>query len=269
MGRWAARIAELELAGRAFGKETHQTMQKKLLSIQKLSQSYPAGCLGLGSREVLTEISFELEPKQRVLVAGPNGSGKSTLLRLLAGVERPSAGEALLGGLQITSSAARRRIGYAPDGCPFPGELPARTMIQIVGELAGLGRREARRQATRMLARVGLEPHAKRQIRHYSKGMQRRFTLAAAFLGAPDLLLLDEPTDGLDAQGFCVLDELFDEAQERGAALLFASHVASLTCHEVHILFEGRLARSGSPEELVHVEGGLLTCYRELGTDGA
>jgi len=120
-----------------------------------------------------------------------------------------------------------------------------------------------------MLARVGLEADARRRLGHFSKGMQRRFTLGAALLAEPELLLLDEPTDGLDAEGFGVLDQLLDEARDRGAGVLFASHVAALACDRAHILWEGRIAKSGSPDELVSSRGGLLATYAELaaGTD--
>lgn len=213
-------------------------MGSKLLHISNLGQSYPTGFLGLRRRRVLVDVSLEVAAGERVLVAGANGSGKSTLLRILAGVEASDRGTASLGGLPLASRAARRLIGYAPDGCPFPPELTARTMMRIAGELAGLGVREARKAAEAMLARVGLAGAARRRIGHFSKGMQRRFTLGAALLAGPELLLLDEPTDGLDAEGFGVLEELLDETQRRGAGVLFASHVAALDCDRVHILWE-------------------------------
>ncbi len=243
-------------------------MQPKLLEVRGLHRAFRTGPLGRRVVEVLAGVDLDLEAGERALVAGPNGSGKSTLLRILASVEAADAGQALLAGVPIDSSVARRRIGYAPDGCPFPKELSARTMIRVVGELAGLGRREAREAGERQLARVGLAEAAGRKLGHFSKGMQRRFTLAQAMLGEPELLLLDEPTDGLDAEGFGVLAALLDEARARGAGVLFASHVAILDCDRVHLLWSGRVAREVGPDELSEEAGGLLAAYARLAAGG-
>ena len=125
-------------------------------------------------------------------------------------------------------------------------------------------RLSARTRGDEALARVGLAADAARPLGQYSKGMQRRFTLAQAFLTEPAILLLDEPTDGLDAEGFGVLEDLLDEARDRGAAVVLASHVAALACDRIHVLMDGAWAFVGAPEELLASRGGLLAAYAKL-----
>ncbi|MFT6714625.1 MAG: ABC-type multidrug transport system ATPase subunit, partial [Planctomycetota bacterium] len=127
--------------------------------------------------------------------------------------------------------------------------------------LLHMPRKERRSCAEELLEKVGLGHVAKRPIGQFSKGMQRRFALASAILNDPKVLLLDEPTDGLDAEGFGVFDELLEEARKRGAGILVATHVADLPCDEVSVLWNGKIERRGGPELL----SGLLGIYRELG----
>ena len=195
---------------------------------------------------------------------GPNGSGKSTLLRLAAGSDRPTAGELQALGGSPADAGVRRRLGYLPEDSPFPPELDARTALDLLGALQGMPRQERRTRAAELLERVGLAQQAGRRLGGYSRGMLRRFGLAQAFLHAPELVLLDEPTAGLDATGFAVLEQLVDEARARGAAVVLASHLlADLVgrADELAVLFDGRVAAEGA--ELV-AEGRL-----ELEVDGA
>lgn len=241
--------------------QTHP-MGHPLLSIRNLTKSYPTGLFSLGKTDVLCGIDFELEAGQVKTVAGPNGSGKSTLLRILSGVESAETGEVLVGGQPITARANRMRIGYLPDGAPFPLELPAKRSLELFGALLHMPRALCKSRATELLERVGLASEAKRPIGQFSKGMLRRFALAQAVLHKPALLLLDEPTDGLDAEGFGVFDELLSEARDGGAGVLIATHVADLPCDEVSVLWKGKIERTGGHELLAT----LLELYRELGS---
>jgi ABC-2 type transport system ATP-binding protein len=239
-------------------------MGASLLRIRNLTKSYPTGFLNLQKTEVLRGINFDLEAGQVKTVAGPNGSGKSTLLRILSGVEAADSGEVSVSGLPITSRASRLRIGYVPDGAPFPMELPALRSLELFGALLDMPRAECKVRSAELLERVGLASEARRPLRQFSKGMLRRFALAQAVLHQPSLLLLDEPTDGLDAEGFGVFDELLREAREGGAAVLIATHVADLPCDEVSVLWKGRIVRQGGVELLSN----LLKLYRELSSQG-
>ena len=237
--------------------------------LRKAYRTRPTGARALlalrgAAMPVLAGVDLELAAGERVLVAGPNGSGKSTLLRLLAGLEVADAGEVRVAGHQIGELAARRAVAYAPDRCPWPDELTGRAAMTLAARLAGLDRRAAASTAAACLDRVGLAADGGRRLGIYSKGMRRRFDLAAAFVGTPSVLLLDEPADGLDAQGCLVLDELLAEAAGRGAAVLMASHLTSLPCDRALVLTEGRVAWHGDATELAALPGGLLGLYGEL-----
>jgi ABC-type multidrug transport system ATPase subunit len=227
------------------------------LELAAVRRSFPIG-LGFRRKEVLHGIDLCL-PRGAVLgLVGPNGSGKSTLLRIVAGVDRASAGRVGVLGGSPHESAVRARLAYLPEDSPFPGELSARSALDLLGALAGLKRDVVRARGARLLARVGLEAAARQPLRSYSRGMLRRFGLAQAFLSEPELVLLDEPTAGLDAQGFGVLEELALEARARGATIVLASHLLSDVhdhCDRLAVLVDGRVAGAGTPGELLGLEG--------------
>lgn len=223
------------------------------LSFEAVSRVYRQG-LGFRRRTVLSAVSFRLAQGRTLGLVGPNGSGKSTLQRLAAGVDRPSSGriQALGGGLH--QAEIRTRIGFLPEDSPFPGELSATAALDLLGSLQGMKRAEVRSRSAELLERVGLTEHAGTRLARFSRGMLRRFGLAQAWLHEPDLILLDEPTAGLDAQGFEVLEELLGQARERGAAVVFSSHLISDLhhhCDELALLLDGRLAALASPNELL------------------
>ena len=214
--------------------------------------------LGLGRREVLRGIELEVERGTTLALVGPNGSGKSTLLRILAGVDRASGGDLQVLGGDPRTSAVRARLAYLPEDSPFPGDLTALDALELLGALGGMGRRAVHARGMPLLERVGLGAHAKAFLRTYSRGMLRRFGLAQAFLTDPELVLLDEPTAGLDAPGFAVVDGLLADARDRGTTLVLASHVLEdvrSRCDRVAVLLDGRVVAAGSPASLLGVTG--------------
>lgn len=217
--------------------------------------------LGLRRHEVLRGVDLELARGTVLGLVGPNGSGKSTLLRILAGVDRSSSGTlAVLGG-SPEERRVRPRIGWCPEDSPFPEELGALAVLELLGTLSGLRRREARARGAALLERVGLAEHARRPLRRFSRGMRRRFGLAQAWLAAPELILLDEPTAGLDAPGFGVLEDLLAEAARAGTAVVLSSHLlADLVerTQRVALLLDGRIAACAPPTELFARAG----CWR-------
>ncbi len=215
---------------------------------------------GLFGRAKLALQGVDLElPRGAALgLVGPNGSGKSTLLRLFAGVDVPTRGAVTVLGEPAVSPAARARTAYLPEDSPFPGELSARAALALLGALAGLDRRTVQRRGRALLERVGLAEAAARPLAGFSRGMLRRFGLAQAFLAEPDVVLLDEPTAGLDAEGFAVLDGLLAEARARGATTVLASHILAdvhAHCDTLAVLAQGRVALAGPPATLLAAAG--------------
>jgi ABC-2 type transport system ATP-binding protein len=193
-------------------------------------------------------------------LVGPNGSGKSTLLRIAAGVEPASGGEVRVLGHPAGSLEARRRTGYLAEASTFPGELSGRQVLDLLGSLSGMPRRERRTRGAELLERVGLAAAGRRALGRYSKGMLRRFGLAQAFLHRPELVLLDEPTAGLDAPGYPVLEDLLAEARAGGASIVLCSHVLSdVVTHgdRLAVLIDGRIVAAGAPLEIAGASGRL------------
>jgi ABC-2 type transport system ATP-binding protein len=214
--------------------------------------------IGRRRREILHAIDLTVAPGESLGLVGPNGSGKTTLLKIVAGIEPASGGIVRTFGEDPETSRARRRIGYLAETSPFPEELSPLGILDLVGSLHGMARAERRRRAAELLERVGLANDAKRALRRFSKGMLRRFALAECFLHRPDLVLLDEPTAGLDAQGYPVLEEFVREASERGASIVLCSHILSDVvdhCPRLAVLIEGRIAAIGTPLEIAGSEG--------------
>lgn len=218
-----------------------------------VEHGYPT-LLGLSRGSVLRGIDLELARGRTLGLAGPNGSGKSTLMRLVAGLDAPTKGTLLVLGGSAGDPAIRARVGYLPEDSAFPRELTLRGGLHLLGALQGMPRRDCKARSEELLARVGLGQRATTTLSRCSRGMLRRFGLAQAWLHAPDLILLDEPTAGLDALGFEVLSDLLNEARARGAAVVMASHVLSdlsERCDEVAVLLGGRVALSGTPREVL------------------
>jgi ABC-2 type transport system ATP-binding protein len=189
---------------------------------------------------------------------GPNGSGKSTTLRLLLGLHAPTSGEARVLGLPAGHPEARRRTGYLPEEADLYPFLTARETVEYAGAFHGMGRAERRRAAGALLERVGLASEAGRRVEGFSRGMKRRVGLAAALVHSPDLLVLDEPTAGLDPVGREGLLALLEEVRGRGATVLLSSHVlgdVERLCDRVAILGQGRLAAGGTLAEVLERPG--------------
>ena len=183
---------------------------------------------------------------------GQNGAGKSTTLKLLCGLARPTQGEALIFGKPVRGSVARRRVGALieqPGLCP---DLSGRENLRLYAALLGLDSPE--RQVEEILKTVGLAPGEKKPVRHYSMGMKQRLGVALALLGRPDLLLLDEPINGLDPEGIREMRELLLRLnRDRGLTILVSSHILgelSKIATRYGIIQEGRMVEQITAAEL-------------------
>lgn len=220
--------------------------------VRGLRQSYRGGFL-LRSKEALRGVDLEWSPGGVSGLLGPNGSGKSTLLRAIAGLERPRAGTIEVLGHAPTDRAVRSRVGFLPEGFPYPQELRGAEALTLLARARGVERSRAKGVAQEWLERVGLAESAGRPLWTFSTGMRRRFGLAQALAHEPDLVLLDEPSAGLDVAGFELLDELLAELEARSATVLVCSHHGAdlfASGRELTVLIDGRVALSAPFEEL-------------------
>ena len=210
---------------------------------------------------------------------GPNGAGKTTTVKILLGLTRPTAGAARLFGIPVSDPESRRRVGYLPEGHRFPGYLTARQTLSIFGRMSGMARSAVAARVPDLLARVRLSDWADVKVKKFSKGMTQRLGLAAALVHDPDVLLLDEPTDGVDPVGRREIRDLLRDEASRGRAILLNSHLLSeieLTCDRVAVLRRGRVAAQGRIADLTAqdsryrmtaspVDETLLAAFRDTG----
>src|SRR5438874_1066051 len=199
-------------------------------------------------------LSFDVPAGEVFGLLGPNGAGKTTTLKMLLGLLPATRGRAWLLGEPAGTPSSRRRIGFLPENPYFYDHLTALEFLEYSGELAGLPRREARREAAELLERTGVGSAARVRLRKFSKGMLQRVGLAHALMGRPRLLFLDEPMSGLDPIGRREVVELVREKKAEGTTVIFSSHIlhdVEVLCDRVAILRAGRLVAPGTLDSLL------------------
>ena len=216
-----------------------------MIEVENLTKRY-------GNVTAVDAISFMAKHGQVTGFLGPNGAGKTTTMRMLTGFMPPTAGKAVVAGYDVfeNSLEVRKRVGYLPENVPLYRDMTARGYLIYIGEIRGIAR--PGQQADAVLERVGLTSRANSRIRNLSKGMKQRVGLAQALIHDPEVLILDEPTIGLDP--FQVL-ELRDLVRELGKdrTLLFSTHIlseAEQVCDNVVIINRGQIIAQGAPLEL-------------------
>lgn len=223
-----------------------------MISVHAISKSY-------GRVRAVREVSFALEPGQVAGLLGPNGAGKSTTIRMITGFLCPDRGSVSVGGHDTIADplAARRLIGYLPESAPSYPEMRAIDYIVHRAKLYGFGGREARRSAQAAADRCRIGPMLTRRIGTLSKGYKQRVGLAAALVHDPKVLILDEPTNGLDPTQIREARSLMRElASDR--TMLVSSHILpeiERTCDRVIMIVGGRLCADGSPTSLASSVG--------------
>jgi ABC-2 type transport system ATP-binding protein len=213
-------------------------------SVSKLTKSY-------GKNAALRGVDLDVEEGSAWGLIGVNGAGKTTLFKTLLGVVRPTAGAVRVLGGDPDDPEVRARIGYLPERLALPSAWAPVDFLRSVARLKRLG--PGAPDVARQLQRVGLTPPEGRTIGSLSKGMKQRLALAAALLGSPALLVLDEPTDGIDPLGRIAFRRIIAEERARGATVLINSHLLAeieRVCETCAILHEGRIVRRGRVEEL-------------------
>ena len=207
-----------------------------------------------GAVEALHEVSFAGHPGEVVGLLGPNGAGKTTAVKCLVGLVHPGAGRALLQGEPAHLPESRRSLGYVPERPVLPGWLDAAELMDREGRMYGLPRPLRREVTARLLDRLGL-PGAmwRRRVGTWSKGEQTRLLVALALVGDPGVVLLDEPTDGLDPIGRRAVKDVLGELRKEGRAVLLNSHALAEVeevCDRVVVLRAGRVVGEGTPAQL-------------------
>jgi len=242
-----------------------------MVDISHLYKTFPAA-MGAGPVPAVVDISFSIPRGEIFGLIGPNGSGKSTTIKILLGLVRASKGEARIQGWTPNQTEGRRRLGYLPEAPYFYQHLSARELLRFLGKLSGMTREEIEARSEPTLKTVGLLSAADRPIRTYSKGMLQRVGLAQALLHDPDLLILDEPTAGVDPVGAIEIARIIRECKERGKTVLLCSHLLSQVesvCDRVHLLHRGRTLLEGKVEDLVTVSDEIALVVRDDGRPSA
>lgn len=218
------------------------------IEIRDLSKSY-------GSITALDNLSLSVESNTVHGFLGPNGAGKTTTIKILMDLLRPDEGSvAILGrDAQKGDPTVRSRVGYMPELPRFPSHLTGEELLDIYGRMYGLSQQRRKEQIPELLEKVGLETRGKDKIGGYSKGMQQRFGIAQALLGDPQLLILDEPSLGLDPGGMVEVREMIRTIAQNDVTVFMSSHLlheAQQVCSRITIINHGRSLVTGTLEEM-------------------
>ena len=215
------------------------------------------GSFGQGMIRAVNEVSFEIAPGEVYGLIGPNGSGKSTTMKALLGLVSPTAGRCAIFGRDSTKVDSRQEVGFLPENPYFYKHLSGEETIRFYGKLCGMRGSALRDRTMELLELVNLQDARKRRLGGYSKGMLQRIGLAQALVQDPRLLILDEPTAGVDPIGSRQIRDLIFTLKKRGFTVFLCSHLLEQVqevCDRVGIIHKGALVKEGRLEELIAIE---------------
>ena len=235
-----------------------------MIEVSHLTKQY-------GNHLAVDDVSFTVADGQICGLLGPNGAGKSTIMNILTGYLSATSGQVTVAGhpLPEEADAAKACVGYLPEQPPLYPEMTVQEYLTFAAELKGVKKAERKEQVCRAARRTGLETVLPRLIRSLSKGYKQRVGIAQALLGSPRLIILDEPTVGLDPAQVIEIRNLIRELG-RAHTVILSSHILSevqAVCQQILILSKGHLAAAGSLEELTADGKSLEEVFLEL-TDG-
>lgn len=202
-------------------------------------------------------VSIQIQPGEVYGLIGPNGSGKSTTMKALLGLVAPTAGRCAIFGKDSLEVDSRREVGFLPENPYFYKHLSGAETLRFYGKLCGMRGRTLDARVAELLALVDLENARDRRLGGYSKGMLQRIGLAQALVQEPRLLILDEPTAGVDPIGSRQIRDLIFKLRERGITVFLCSHLLEQVqevCDRVGIIFQGRMVKEGRLDELIAIE---------------
>jgi ABC-2 type transport system ATP-binding protein len=231
-------------------------MTEPAVAVHGLTKVFPVPFRRAGLA-ALRGLNLEVAPGQVYGLLGPNGSGKSTTLKIILGLVSPTAGTSRIFGRDSREVSSREAVGFLPESPYFYKYLTGAETLHFYGKLCGLGGQHLRARSNELLALVRLEKARDRPLGSYSKGMLQRIGLAQALIQEPRLIVLDEPTAGVDPEGSAEIRDLILDLKDRGITVLLSSHLLAQVqeiCDRVGILAQGVLVREGSVSELLAIE---------------
>lgn len=231
-------------------------MSELAVSVENLTKVFRIG-LKKDYVVAVDNLSFEVRAGEVYGLIGPNGSGKSTTMKVVLGLMAPSEGAAKVFGLDSGDLRARSEIGFLPENPYFYKHLSGEETIRFYGKLCGMRGSVLDRRVAELLKLVDLEGAAKRRLGGYSKGMLQRIGLAQSLVQSPRLVILDEPTAGVDPVGSRQIRDLILRLRDDGYTVFLCSHLLEQVqevCDRVGIIFRGRMRREGPLEDLIRIE---------------
>jgi ABC-2 type transport system ATP-binding protein len=208
-----------------------------------------------GTHQAISDISFIVQSGEVMGLLGVNGAGKTTILRILAGALRPTSGTATIAGHDIQTLAARRQVGYLPETVPLYREMPVQDFLEFVAAIGQVPGRHRQKYAQRAIERCGLQEYQHSPIFKLSQGYRQRLGIAQAIVHNPPVIILDEPTRGLDPNQIISIRKLIQELATEHTILL-SSHILAevqMTCQRVTIVHQGKIMAIDSPQHLTQI----------------
>ena len=208
-----------------------------------------------GPKVALDDLNLRVEPGEILGFLGPNGAGKSTTVKVLTGMIRPSGGRAVVAGFDIVEQPmeAKKRIGYVPESAALYDGLTAAEYLELIACLYHLDPKTMHARSGELLELFGLAADQDRRMTEFSKGMRQKVLIAAALMHRPEVLFLDEPLDGLDANAALIVKEVLKQLAGQGRTILFSSHILDVVermCTRIVIINHGRQIVDGTAEQI-------------------
>ncbi|MCH2124711.1 MAG: ABC transporter ATP-binding protein [Pirellulaceae bacterium] len=223
------------------------------IAVQDLYKTYRDGLIFRKRFEALKSVSFQVPRGEIFGLLGPNGAGKTTFVKIMLGIVRKTSGSATMLGQPVGDRATRVRVGYLPEHLRLPSHLNALGALKLYGKLSGMDSREIREKGMPLLETVGLADRVRDSVKKYSKGMRQRLGLAQSLLHDPELLFLDEPTDGLDPVGRSEVRNIIHRLKDEGKTIFLNSHLlqeVEMVCDRFAILHQGELRSVGTLDQI-------------------
>jgi len=225
-----------------------------LIETEQLSKRY-------GAKSAVEAVSFQVQGGEIFGFLGPNGAGKTTTIKMIVGLLKPTTGAARVGGFDVQAQPiqAKSITGYVPDEPNLYAKLTGRELLRFVGNLYQMDRKQVDRRIDELLRLFDLQQAADDTIDSYSHGMQQKTSLAAALMHDPKVLVLDEPTVGLDPRSARLIKDILKQMAERGSAIFLSTHILEIAermCDRIGIINQGRLIAAGSMDDLRRMSQG-------------